>query len=136
MVMSSIICFRFSEANCFQTHSSITVNIFYFENSFWKVLSKIVSGATNCLEWKIRFKVALGVSEGLHYLHCECKRRIIHRDITASNILLTQDYEPQVLLWYFYFERTKLEVFFISISKAKNCCFCFFEKNYKKISRI
>ncbi|GFY90777.1 protein kinase superfamily protein [Actinidia rufa] len=59
-------------------------------------LASLLHGATNCLEWKIRFKVALGVSEGLHYLHCECKRRIIHRDITASNILLTQDYEPQI----------------------------------------
>lgn len=48
------------------------------------------------LDWKIRFRVAVGVAEGLHYLHCECQRRIIHRDITASNILLTEDYEPQI----------------------------------------
>ncbi|KAG5529611.1 hypothetical protein RHGRI_030107 [Rhododendron griersonianum] len=55
-----------------------------------------ISGAAECLEWKIRFKVALGVAEGLQYLHCECHRRIIHRDITASNILLTEDNEPQI----------------------------------------
>ncbi|KAK3021314.1 hypothetical protein RJ639_045822 [Escallonia herrerae] len=48
------------------------------------------------LEWKIRFKVAVGVAEGLQYLHCDCQRRIIHRDITASNILLTEEYEPQI----------------------------------------
>lgn len=57
-----------------------------------------ISGAAECLEWKIRFKVALGVAEGLQYLHCECHRRIIHRDITASNILLTEDNEPQVII--------------------------------------
>ncbi|XP_031117699.1 receptor-like cytosolic serine/threonine-protein kinase RBK1 isoform X2 [Ipomoea triloba] len=54
------------------------------------------NGATETLEWKIRFKVAVGVAEGLHYLHCVCQRRIIHRDITASNILLTEDYGPQI----------------------------------------
>lgn len=59
-------------------------------------LASLLHGAAECLEWKIRFKVALGVAEGLQYLHCECHRRIIHRDITASNILLTEDNEPQI----------------------------------------
>ncbi|CAK9169195.1 unnamed protein product [Ilex paraguariensis] len=59
-------------------------------------LSSLLHGSTKNLEWNIRFRVALGVAEGLQYLHCECQRRIIHRDITASNILLTEDYEPQI----------------------------------------
>ncbi|CAL5365144.1 unnamed protein product [Camellia sinensis] len=59
-------------------------------------LASLLHGANKSLEWKIRFKVALGVAEGLQYLHCECPRRIIHRDITASNILLAEDYEPQI----------------------------------------
>lgn len=50
------------------------------------------------LEWKIRYKLFTGVAEGLQYLHCDCQRRIVHRDITASNILLSEDYEAQVLL--------------------------------------
>lgn len=44
----------------------------------------------------IRYKIALGVAEGLLYLHEGCHRRIIHRDIKAANILLTEDYVPQV----------------------------------------
>ncbi|KAJ7540758.1 hypothetical protein O6H91_10G029300 [Diphasiastrum complanatum] len=48
------------------------------------------------LEWPIRYKVAVGVARGLHYLHKCCQRRIIHRDIKASNILLGPDYEPQI----------------------------------------
>ncbi|XP_052195824.1 receptor-like cytosolic serine/threonine-protein kinase RBK1 [Diospyros lotus] len=59
-------------------------------------LASLLHGGDKCLAWNIRYKVALGVAEGLQYLHCECQRRIIHRDITASNILLAQDYEPQI----------------------------------------
>ncbi|XP_043711972.1 receptor-like cytosolic serine/threonine-protein kinase RBK1 [Telopea speciosissima] len=59
-------------------------------------LASLLHGSKEPLDWGIRFKVALGVAEGLHYLHHGCSRRIIHRDIKASNILLNQDYEPQI----------------------------------------
>uniref|UniRef100_A0A804R8A4 Protein kinase domain-containing protein n=1 Tax=Zea mays TaxID=4577 RepID=A0A804R8A4_MAIZE len=48
------------------------------------------------MKWKVRFKIALGIAKGLLYLHEGCHRRIIHRDIKASNILLTEDYQPQI----------------------------------------
>lgn len=48
------------------------------------------------MDWKTRYKIAVGIAKGLHYLHDGCPRRIIHRDIKASNVLLTSDYEPQV----------------------------------------
>lgn len=59
-------------------------------------LASVLHGSQDSLEWRVRFKVAVGVAEGLHYLHHACHRRIIHRDIKASNILLTEDYEPQI----------------------------------------
>lgn len=46
--------------------------------------------------WKVRHKIAIGTARGLHYLHKGCQRRIIHRDIKASNVLLTANFEPQV----------------------------------------
>uniref|UniRef100_A0A453SRR8 Protein kinase domain-containing protein n=2 Tax=Aegilops tauschii subsp. strangulata TaxID=200361 RepID=A0A453SRR8_AEGTS len=46
--------------------------------------------------WEARYGVAVGTARGLEYLHKGCRRRIIHRDIKASNVLLTDDFQPQV----------------------------------------
>lgn len=51
------------------------------------------------MTWAQRHGVAVGTARGLRYLHKGCARRIIHRDIKASNILLDADYEPQVFLF-------------------------------------
>lgn len=60
-------------------------------------LGTALHGSADCLlEWGTRYKVAIGVAKGLQYLHSSCQRRIIHRDITASNILLSEDYEAQI----------------------------------------
>ena len=46
--------------------------------------------------WAARRGIAVGTARGLEYLHKGCQRRIIHRDIKASNVLLTDDLQPQV----------------------------------------
>lgn len=46
--------------------------------------------------WNERFKVALGVAEALHYLHNHSIHPVIHRDVKSSNILLSDDFEPQL----------------------------------------
>ena len=46
--------------------------------------------------WPARFKICLGVAQGLHYLHAGVHPRIIHRDIKASNILLDQNFHPKI----------------------------------------
>ncbi|CAK8572411.1 unnamed protein product [Lathyrus sativus] len=48
------------------------------------------------LDWSKRYKVTLGIADGLLYLHENCERRIIHRDIKPENILLTENFEPQI----------------------------------------
>ncbi|KAF1882409.1 hypothetical protein Lal_00039057 [Lupinus albus] len=59
-------------------------------------LSSILYGPREKLNWSLRYKIAMGTAEGLRYLHEGCQRRIIHKDIKASNILLSQDFEPQI----------------------------------------
>ncbi|KAK9009394.1 hypothetical protein V6N11_035934 [Hibiscus sabdariffa] len=58
-------------------------------------LASILYGPKEKLNWEIRFKIALGAAEGFCYLHEGCQRRIIHKDIKASNILLSEDFDAQ-----------------------------------------
>ncbi|KAJ4874532.1 Protein kinase protein with adenine nucleotide alpha hydrolases-like domain [Raphanus sativus] len=46
--------------------------------------------------WSERFKVAVGVAEALDYLHNTASQPVIHRDVKSSNILLSDDFEPQL----------------------------------------
>ncbi|KAF8408279.1 hypothetical protein HHK36_007428 [Tetracentron sinense] len=50
-------------------------------------------GCAGMVEWETRFKIALGVAEGLAYLHHDCVPSILHRDVKAHNILLGDQYE-------------------------------------------
>ncbi|KAG9140722.1 hypothetical protein Leryth_006912 [Lithospermum erythrorhizon] len=53
-------------------------------------------GALEVLDWSKRFKIALGAARGIAFLHHGFTPHIIHRDIKASNILLSEDFEPKV----------------------------------------
>ncbi|KAJ6681524.1 L-TYPE LECTIN-DOMAIN CONTAINING RECEPTOR KINASE VIII.1 [Salix koriyanagi] len=60
-----------------------------------KVLHKNSSSAIFLL-WKQRLNIVLGVASALSYLHEECERQIIHRDVKACNILLDAEFNAKL----------------------------------------
>ena len=50
--------------------------------------------------WNERYKVAVGIAEALDYLHNSAPQAVIHRDVKSSNILLSDDFEPQVSFFF------------------------------------
>ncbi|XP_061343480.1 MDIS1-interacting receptor like kinase 1-like [Gastrolobium bilobum] len=52
--------------------------------------------ATLLVDWVSRYNIALGVAQGLAYLHHDCHPPIIHRDIKSNNILLDANLEARI----------------------------------------
>lgn len=48
------------------------------------------------LSWQQRFNIIVGTAEGLAYLHGGSQKRIIHRDIKSSNILLDENLTAKI----------------------------------------
>lgn len=53
-----------------------------------------VGGAT--LPWEARFMAVLGIASALEYLHDGCDRRILHRDVKSSNVLLDGEFNARL----------------------------------------
>ncbi|KAK7321503.1 hypothetical protein VNO77_32221 [Canavalia gladiata] len=56
---------------------------------------KSVKGSSS-LPWSVRYKVAIGIAEGVAYLHNGTERCVVHRDIKPSNILLSSKKIPKL----------------------------------------
>ncbi|KAJ7972607.1 putative Receptor protein kinase [Quillaja saponaria] len=48
------------------------------------------------LKWDTRLNIIRGLAQALSYLHHDCTPSIVHRDISANNILLDSEFEPKV----------------------------------------
>ncbi|CAN0892728.1 Leucine-rich repeat receptor-like protein kinase PXL1 [Linum grandiflorum] len=48
------------------------------------------------VDWVSRYNIAVGVAQGLHYLHHDCHPQIIHRDIKSNNILLDANLDARI----------------------------------------
>ncbi|KAH6809985.1 Leucine-rich repeat transmembrane protein kinase family protein [Perilla frutescens var. frutescens] len=48
------------------------------------------------VDWVSRYNIAVGVAQGLVYLHHDCHPPVIHRDVKSSNILLDEHLEARI----------------------------------------
>ncbi|XP_016648537.1 PREDICTED: cysteine-rich receptor-like protein kinase 10 [Prunus mume] len=48
------------------------------------------------LDWDRRYKIIVGITRGLLYLHEDSRLRIIHRDLKVSNILIDGEMNPKI----------------------------------------
>ncbi|XP_039168525.1 G-type lectin S-receptor-like serine/threonine-protein kinase At2g19130 [Eucalyptus grandis] len=67
----------------FMPNGSLDYHLFYRKDS-------------KTLDWKKRYRIALGTARGLAYLHEKCRDCIIHCDIKPENILLDAEFCPKV----------------------------------------
>jgi interleukin-1 receptor-associated kinase 1 len=51
---------------------------------------------TTELTWERRYRIICGVASGLEYLHHGSSKRILHRDVKASNVMLDEDYNARL----------------------------------------
>ncbi|KAG6435909.1 hypothetical protein SASPL_100790 [Salvia splendens] len=80
---------------CFEDNQLLLVYDFLSRGSLEENLHGDKKGPLS-FGWNERYKVAIGVAEALDYLHSREEQPVIHRDVKSSNILLFEDFEPQL----------------------------------------
>ncbi|XP_010540915.1 PREDICTED: MDIS1-interacting receptor like kinase 1 [Tarenaya hassleriana] len=54
------------------------------------------SAGSLLVDWVSRYNIAVGIAQGLAYLHHDCHPPVIHRDIKSNNILLDANLEARI----------------------------------------
>eukprot|EP00897_Mesotaenium_endlicherianum_P010867 jgi/Mesen1/9809/ME000007S09873 len=80
---------------CSEASEQLLVYEFVPQGNLFEQLHGKVKGAAP-LSWRQRVNIALGAARGLAYLHSSIRPPIIHRDVKASNILITERREAKV----------------------------------------
>ncbi|CAO2168005.1 unnamed protein product [Urochloa humidicola] len=57
---------------------------------------KLDKAVARVVGWEARRRIAVGVAQGVSYLHHDCRPAVVHRDLKPSNILLDADMEARV----------------------------------------
>ena len=48
------------------------------------------------LDWHIRYKIIEGICNGLHYLHEQIGKSVLHLDLKPANVLLDDNLAPKI----------------------------------------
>ncbi|CAN6230940.1 unnamed protein product [Urochloa humidicola] len=68
----------------------------YMENGSLDRWLHPATGSGAVLDWPTRLGVAINAARGLTYMHEECERPVMHRDVKSSNILLDPDFHAKI----------------------------------------
>ncbi|CAL5193497.1 unnamed protein product [Lathyrus oleraceus] len=112
-------------------HSDESVFLIY-EYLHGGSLGDLICSQNFQLHWGIRLKIAIGVAQGLAYLHKDYVPHLVHRNVKSKNILLDVNFEPK--LTHFALDRIVGEAAFQSIldSEATSSCYIAPEYGYNK----
>ncbi|KAK2989248.1 hypothetical protein RJ640_031000 [Escallonia rubra] len=80
---------------CCERNELVLVYEYMPNGSLDKILHRRTN-ATKFLTWERRLNIILGVSSALTYLHEECERQIIHRDVKTCNIMLDAEFNAKL----------------------------------------
>ncbi|KAK1578435.1 hypothetical protein Q3G72_030246 [Acer saccharum] len=80
------------------------------------------------LQWTDRLKIAIGVAQGLAYLHKDYVPHLLHRNVKSKNILLDSNFEPK--LTDFALDRIVGEAAFESTMASESVLSCYNAPEY------
>jgi hypothetical protein len=103
-------------------HSDESVFLIY-EYLHGGSLGDLISSQNFELHWGVRLRIAIGVAQGLAYLHKDYVPHLVHRNVKSKNILLDVNFEPK--LTHFALDRIVGEAAFQSTldSEAASSCY-------------
>ncbi|XAR67789.1 Non-specific serine/threonine protein kinase, partial [Bertholletia excelsa] len=81
---------------CCEGNELVLVYEYMANGSLDKILHRNNNALTIFLTWERRRNIVLGVASALIYLHEECERQIIHRDVKACNTMLDDDFNAKL----------------------------------------
>ena len=104
---------------CHSDESIVLIYEYLHEGS----LGDLISSENFQLQWGVRLRIAIGVAQGLAYLHKDYVPHLIHRNVKSKNILLDANFEPK--LTDFALDRVVGEAAFHTIvdSEAASSCY-------------
>ncbi|XP_022142346.1 cysteine-rich receptor-like protein kinase 29 [Momordica charantia] len=79
---------------CFERNERLLIYEFLVNSSLDRFIFDPIQ--RQYLDWLRRYKIIVGISRGLMYLHEDSRFKVIHQDLKSSNILLDAELNPKI----------------------------------------
>ncbi|KAJ0027780.1 hypothetical protein Pint_36408 [Pistacia integerrima] len=83
---------------CYERHELLLVYDYMPNGSLDKCIfvDEKTGLGESTLNWETRVSIIHGTAQALYYLHNGCEKRVLHRDIKASNIMLDSEFKARL----------------------------------------